>query len=146
MSTQRNSRRRETQRRGGFTLMEILLVLAILVVLGGLSMFAFQSTLRSAKIKEAKVQIGAWKGPISQYLLEFGQIPQTLDNLANPNSNDTSGNKQTVFLDTAKIPLDPWGNPYQYEPQGTKSRAGYDLYSTGPDGQAGTADDIGNWQ
>ncbi len=46
----------------------------------------------------------------------------------------------------AKIPRDPWGNEYQYTCPGVHNVDSYDLYSFGPDGQRGTADDIGNWQ
>ncbi|MDB6120166.1 MAG: ral secretion pathway protein, partial [Verrucomicrobiaceae bacterium] len=44
-----------------------------------------------------------------------------------------------------KLTLDPWGNPYNYRKPGTKDKNGYDVYSNGPDGQADTGDDIGNW-
>ena len=44
-----------------------------------------------------------------------------------------------------EIPLDPWGNPYIYECPGKRNTAGYDLSSMGPDGRAGTDDDITNW-
>jgi general secretion pathway protein G len=43
------------------------------------------------------------------------------------------------------IPEDPWGNPYYYQFPGTRSNKGYDVWSGGPDGTSGTADDIGNW-
>jgi len=47
--------------------------------------------------------------------------------------------------DQNKILLDPWGNPYQYRYPGIHNTTGYDLWSKGPDGRDGTADDIGNW-
>jgi general secretion pathway protein G len=49
------------------------------------------------------------------------------------------------YIEGGKIPLDPWGEPYQYAYPGTKNKGGYDLWSKGPDKQSGTADDIGNW-
>jgi general secretion pathway protein G len=45
----------------------------------------------------------------------------------------------------AKLPVDPWGHKYIYENPGKHNTNGYDLFSAGPDGKAGTADDIGNW-
>ncbi|MEO6246012.1 MAG: type II secretion system protein GspG, partial [Opitutaceae bacterium] len=42
------------------------------------------------------------------------------------------------------IPLDPWGHPYVYEFPGRVNVSGYDVVSMGPDGQAGTADDVVN--
>ena len=41
---------------------------------------------------------------------------------------------------------DPWGNEYQYLPEGEKNPESYDLWSYGPDGEDGTEDDIGNWK
>jgi general secretion pathway protein G len=41
---------------------------------------------------------------------------------------------------------DPWGNPYRYDVPGQRSGGAYDVYSAGPDGKPGTADDIGNWE
>ena len=43
------------------------------------------------------------------------------------------------------LPPDPWGNPFQYEFPGRRNPDSYDLWSFGPDGVNGTADDIGNW-
>jgi general secretion pathway protein G len=43
------------------------------------------------------------------------------------------------------IPVDPWHHPYLYENPGKHNPNTYDLYSAGPDGKAGTDDDIGNW-
>ncbi|MBE7558282.1 type II secretion system protein GspG [bacterium] len=44
------------------------------------------------------------------------------------------------------MPLDPWGNAYVYEYPGRHNERGYDLMSLGPDGRAGTEDDICNWR
>ena len=44
-----------------------------------------------------------------------------------------------------KIPLDPWGEPYQYRFPGVKNKGSFDLFSKGPDKLEGTEDDIGNW-
>jgi general secretion pathway protein G len=44
-----------------------------------------------------------------------------------------------------QVPLDPWNNPYLIRNPATMSKDKVDLYSAGPDGQANTPDDIGNW-
>jgi general secretion pathway protein G len=49
------------------------------------------------------------------------------------------------YIEGNNVPIDPWGEPYQYEYPGKHNKAGYDLWSKGPDKQSGTADDIGNW-
>jgi general secretion pathway protein G len=46
----------------------------------------------------------------------------------------------------SSLTKDPWNNDYFYEYPGKHKPGGYDLYSAGPDKQAGTDDDIGNWQ
>jgi general secretion pathway protein G len=121
------SRRRRNRAPAGFTLMEVLLVLAILVILGSLTFFAFGDVLFGAKRKTAKIQIDGLKTPMQTFLLEENRYPQTLEELWTP------------------LGLDPWGNQYQYEPP-TDSSAGaqYKISSNGPDGQAGTGDDVSN--
>jgi general secretion pathway protein G len=52
-------------------------------------------------------------------------------------------NWQGPYLE--KFPVDPWGNRYTYECPGWHNTNAYDLFSAGPDGRLGTADDIGNW-
>jgi len=44
-----------------------------------------------------------------------------------------------------QLPLDPWGNVYQYTNPGTRSTGAFEVYSIGPDRKANTSDDIGNW-
>ena len=51
---------------------------------------------------------------------------------------------QGPYLDK-ESPLDPWDNPYQYSYPGTRNQDRFDIWSFGPDGADGTADDIGNW-
>jgi general secretion pathway protein G len=45
----------------------------------------------------------------------------------------------------AEVPKDVWGNVYHYEFRGKRSKDGYEIFSAGPDGKPGTADDLGNW-
>ncbi len=47
---------------------------------------------------------------------------------------------------TKELPIDPWGNDYNYAKPAVKSRGAFDVYSSGRDGKAGTRDDIGNWE
>jgi general secretion pathway protein G len=132
------SRRRRNRAPAGFTLMEVLLVLAILVILGSLTFFAFGDVLFGAKRKTAKIQIDGLKTPMQTFLLEENRYPQTLEELWTPSQK--TGRKYADPLG-----LDPWGNQYQYEPP-TDSSAGaqYKISSNGPDGQAGTGDDVSN--
>jgi general secretion pathway protein G len=135
-------------RRRGFTLIEVLLVLVILVILASFAVMQFGGVRDDAQIDQAKTQIGLFKTGLELYELKFGDFPATNEGLealrtGPANSADTSNWKP--LLDT-QVPLDPWGNPYQYSFPGTHNPNKYDLWSMGPDGQEGTSDDIGNWE
>ena len=137
----RSSRRR----RSGFTLIEVLLVMVILVILGSLAVGMFSNTQRGANMKAARSQIGLWKTPIETYNLELNSYPPDLEALRSPPANLTNPQKWNGPY-TESIPNDPWGNPYQYMVPGRNRPDSYDLWSLGEDGQDGTEDDIGNWQ
>lgn len=134
------------RRRGGFTLIEVLLVLVILVTLASLAVTTFDGISRRAKINAAKVQLGLFKGQLDLYKMSLNWYPSTQQGLA------ALCNPPTDLVDpglwdgpyTEKIPYDPWDQEYRYQCPGTN--ADYDLWSAGPDLQDNTEDDIGNWQ
>jgi general secretion pathway protein G len=134
------SRKRSRRRRGGFTLMEVLLVLAILVILGALAFFSFSDVLFGANTKAAKVQIDGLKVPIAQFLLEEGRYPGSLEELSSPGPRTGR-----IHLDQP-VGLDPWGAPYGYEVPSDTSNPNLKprIWSNGPDMQQGTGDDITN--
>jgi general secretion pathway protein G len=59
---------------------------------------------------------------------------------------DGATNWHGPYFDPPQLPIDPWGNAYQYAYPGKHNPTGYDLWSAGPDGKSGDADDIRNWQ
>ncbi len=135
------------RRRAAFTLMEVLLVLVILVILGSMSVTFISMAQKSALLKAAKSQIGLFDTPLAEYNLELNSYPTTaqgLDALRHPPTDLRSSAEWHVFL-SKEVPLDPWKNPYQYQCPGQHNPETYDIWSFGPDGQNGTADDIGNW-
>ncbi|MEX2120973.1 MAG: type II secretion system major pseudopilin GspG [Pirellulales bacterium] len=139
------SRRR---RRQGFTLIEVLLVLVILVILGSFAVFQVGAAQRKALNNAAKSQIGTFQTPLDMYQLDVGQYPSTsagLDALLYPPSELQNPNKWGPEAYINKIPQDPWQRPYQYSYPGKMNTESYDIWSFGPDGQDGTEDDIGNW-
>ena len=81
--------------------------------------------------------------------IDMGDYPSTNEGLAvllTPPGN--AGDKwHGPYIDAVggKLPVDPWGQPYEYRYPGVKNPGGYDLFSKGPDKTADTADDIGNW-
>ena len=74
----------------------------------------------------------------------MNKFPSKLEDLWEKPSDSTLADKwDGPYLEELKE--DPWGNPYQYAPQGKKNVGKFDLWSNGPDGKSGTDDDIGNW-
>jgi general secretion pathway protein G len=139
------SRSRNRRRRGGFTLMEVLLVLAILVILGALVAMNFGNVLGKADSDAARSQIGLFEPAIKMYFLHVKQYPATLEALRTAPNDLPNPTKWVGPYLEKNVPLDPWGRPYQYASPGRYYLDSYDIWSLGPDGQDGTQDDIGNW-
>ena len=85
---------------------------------------------------------GGIKSALGQYEVDAGKYPGSLQDLVLRPEIFT--NWHGPYLD--KLPVDPWGSPYYYLYPGKHNPNGYDLWSAGPDGKEGTADDVGNWQ
>ncbi len=131
----RNRSRIRRQRRG-FTLMEVLLVLIILVVLAGFAIQNFSGLGESARRNAAKAQVVQLASSVSQYKMLMQQLPPNLEALKDQPSDLATPGDWTQLL--KKIPLDPWGHPYEYKING----ASFEIRCVGPDGQSGTSDDI----
>lgn len=134
--------RLQRRRRGGFTLMEVLLVLVILVILGSMAGIFIRSARKKANIDAARSQIGLFENSISLYELHMMQYPSSnegLQALLTPAGDST--NWAGPYLNKPTVPLDPWGNPYQYQLQDAET---YRIWSFGPDRVDGTEDDISN--
>ncbi|MGC3967656.1 MAG: type II secretion system major pseudopilin GspG [Pirellulales bacterium] len=145
---QRLSQVRRRRSRAGFTLMEVLLVLAILVILGSLAAVSFRGVMSDADSKAAKSQVGLFKPAIEVYQLTFKQYPSSLTALVQPPPEVDQDKWQKIIapsFPSGTLPKDPWGNEYQLVVPGTHNPNGYDVFSVGPDGAPGTADDVGNW-
>lgn len=135
---------RPFSKRSAFTLIEVLLVLIILVILGSLAINVFIGTQDRANIDAAKAQVGLVSVPINLYRLHTNRYPQQLEDLWQEPSDTTLAEKWNgPYVEQLKP--DPWGNPYQYTAEGKNNSNKFDFWSSGPDGQSGTDDDIGNW-
>lgn len=134
-----------TAERAGFTLMEVLLVLVILVILAGLAVPLITNTQKNALNRAAKSQVGLFASPLNQFHLDMNRYPtaeQGLDALVTAPSD--GGTKwKGPYMES--IPEDPWGQKYQYKAPGDHNTQTFDIWSNGPDGSSGTEDDIGNW-
>lgn len=132
-------------RRGGFTLVEMLLVLVILATLAAIVVPKFAGRTRQAKETAAKSQITNFSTALDAFEVDNGYYPKGADGLQDllvPPQEAT--NWRGPYLKQA-IPLDPWGSPYLYECPGKNNPDSYDIMSMGPDGREGGGDDIANW-
>jgi general secretion pathway protein G len=138
--------RRATRR--AFTLLEIMIALAILGLLVGLSVSNFAGIFDGAQIKTATLFVNeSIKLPLTSYRIAMGDYPSTAEGLQALITAPSAHGEQWhgPYLTDAKVPLDPWKQPYVYRYPGTKNKTGYDIFSKGPDKTEGTQDDIGNW-
>ena len=131
----------------GFTLMEVLLVMAILVILGSVVVANFGNIFGKAKEDVAKTQLHALETPLNTYKLHVGQYPSTETGLESLRTPPSDGNLQQKWRGPylpKPIPADPWENAYNYErvndPQ--TNQMGFRIWSTGADLIDGTDDDI----
>ena len=140
-------RRRRTAGRG-FTLVEVLLVLVILVVIASLVVTAIGPARRQANIRAARAQIGIFESALGLFQLDIGDYPQTDQGLEALREAPSDLNKPEAWAGPylqKPVPNDPWGQPYQYEYPGTHDELMPDIWSMGPDMIEGSDDDIGNW-
>ena len=137
--------RRKGRGSSGFTLIEVLLVLIILVILGSLTVNIFTGTQVKANISAATAQIGLVCPQIDLYHLHMTRFPSKLEDLwVEPSDSDEADKWGGPYME--KLKPDPWGTPYQYAAEGKKNKRKFDFWSNGPDRQNGTDDDIGNWE
>lgn len=135
-------------RTGGFTLVELLVVLAILVLLAGLVGPQVLNQLGGAQSKTARVQIADLVQAAEIFKLDVGRFPhedEGLQALVSEPSGAPGWNGP--YLRRNQVPSDPWGNSYQYRNPG--EHGDIDIYSLGADGQPGGKDEnavVGSWQ
>ena len=159
--------------RAGFTLTELLIVMAILVLLVSLIGPRLLGSKQKADINAVRTQIGMFQSALERYAVDMNRFPSTEESLsalvAKPNgdggttdSADSSSNESEStdsstsesggdswdgpYLKTETLPRDPWGHAYAYEYPPTHNKINVpDIWSFGPDGQENTEDDIVSW-
>ncbi|MGX5175105.1 type II secretion system major pseudopilin GspG [Aliikangiella sp. IMCC44653] len=137
------------RKQSGFSLLEILVAMAIMAILGGIMVTQFMGKTEEANLLRIKGDIQAVKSALIQYHADNFLLPTTEQGLEalvqKPQTSPEPKNYSSRgYLDG--LMNDPWGNPYQYAYPGEFGE--YDIYSLGADGEEGgegLATDIGNW-
>jgi general secretion pathway protein G len=134
----------QPKRNTGFTLVEILIALTILVLLAGGGIVAYQKVLVNANNKAARLAVEDGRGSIELYITAMGVAPDSdegWDALMTAPEEDTK--KKNWYRIIEEKPVDPWGNELKYEKiEDSDSFKTFKVWSVGPDGDDGTEDDI----
>ncbi len=128
----------------GFTLLEIMLVVGIIVIILGVAVARLGNTTGIAKDMRVRADIQAINTQLKLYESMNGFFPTTEQGIQALVVQPTTDPKPTRWYQLFKdMPKDPWGNDYIYLSPGKKNPDSFDLYSAGPDRKPDTADD--NW-
>lgn len=139
-----------TNRASAFTLLEILVVLAIIGLLAGLAITSSDKIFGQSQDAVAKIFVrDSLKTSLVRYKIDLGDYPSTAEGmqalLSAPANKTDRWRGPYIDAPGNRLPADPWGEPYQYRYPGVKNKGGFDLFSKGADKTEGTEDDIGNW-
>jgi len=137
---------------GGFTLIELMVVIVILGILAGLIIPRIMGRPEEARRMKARVQIESIETALKLYKLDNGRYPTTEQGLQALVEAPTVGQlaktwREGGYLEKGKVPKDPWRNEYVYISPGVNGDC--DISSYGPDGEPGGEgedEDINNWE
>jgi general secretion pathway protein G len=140
-------------RNAGFTLIEIMAVVIIIGLLTTIVGAAIFQQVDKGRVTTAQAQINSLEGVLELYRMDNGRFPTTeqgLEALVREPSQDPAPRSYPAggYLKGGRVPLDPWGQPYQYEAPGQHNSHSFDLWSFGADGAVGGEGvdaDLGNW-
>ena len=136
--------------RRGFTLLEILIAVAIVGMLVGLAVTNTDKILGQSQDGVAKLFVNeSLKTSLVRYRIDLGDYPSTDEGIkaliTAPDGKTDRWRGPYMDAKSGNVPVDPWGEAYQYRYPGTHNTESYDLFSKGRDKTADTPDDIGNW-
>ncbi|MHB8255063.1 MAG: type II secretion system major pseudopilin GspG [Acidiferrobacter sp.] len=132
----------------GFTLIEVMVVMVIIGILAAVIVPKIMNRPNEARVVAAKNDIRSIESALKLYRLDNGQYPTQQQGLkalvTKPSSGPAApGWRSGGYL--PRVPVDPWGKPYQYLNPGIHGRV--DVFSYGPNGQShGMKGVIGSWQ
>jgi len=137
------------RRQGGFTLLEVIIVIVIIGLLATVVVQNLAGEVDKARVTKAQADVRALESALNMYKLDNFRFPSTEQGLRalteRPNSAPEARNWRNGGYVTS-LPQDPWGNPYQFLSPGQHGTI--DVFSLGADGKAGGEGDdadIGNW-
>ncbi|MFC3912596.1 type II secretion system major pseudopilin GspG [Pseudaeromonas sharmana] len=135
-----------TQRQRGFTLLEIMVVIVILGILASIVVPNLMGNKEKADRQKAVTDIVALENALDMYKLDNSRYPTTeqgLEALVSKPSGDPEPKNYRDGGYIKRLPKDPWGGDYQMLSPGEHGKI--DVFSMGLDGEAGSDDDVGNW-
>jgi general secretion pathway protein G len=138
---------RKNPPRSGFTLIEVMIVLFILVMLAGMAVLGVRGSQARAQKQTALTNVRMLKSAVDLYTVAVGRPPsaeQGLAALVTCPSDVPEGKWSGPYIEATAKSTDPWDNEYQYAYPG-KNGGEFDIWSYGPDMMDGTEDDIGSW-
>lgn len=150
MHQHRGIRRGLKAARSGFTLIEVMIVIAIIVALSGLIGVAVLGRQKEAKVGLAQTDVNNLKSALKQFYLTYDRFPKDeegIEVLWNKEKldADSDATKWKKFLEDP-MPNDRWGHAWEYRQQSEHGDPdNFDLWSLGPDGQDSTGDEIVSW-
>ena len=144
---------RSLRRRRGFTLIEIMAVVLIIGLLSGIVGVAVFGQIDRARQNTSRAQMKQIESALAFYQMENGRFPTTDQGLSalvqKPSAGPEPRNyREGGYLQSGRLPVDAWSNPYQYAYPGSNNANSFDIWSFGADGASGgsgTDEDIGNW-
>jgi general secretion pathway protein G len=127
---------RDSKRRfGGFTLLELLVVIVIIGLLAGYVAPRYFAQVGKSEIQVARAQIESLEKALDQYRLDMRRYPSAEEGLEALVAKPASATVWSGPYLKKAVPNDPWGRPYVYRTPGAKGD--FDLISYGRDGKAG---------
>ncbi|MFT4550310.1 MAG: general secretion pathway protein G [Verrucomicrobiales bacterium] len=135
------------RKQNAFTLIEIVLVLAIIALLLGAAVFKLTGVFESGQTNRVQQDLSTFQSALNLYRMNAGTFPSSEQGLMALVEKPSSGRQPKSWQQTMKTEqVDPWQNPYGYSFPSRHGQNEPDVWSFGPDMVDGTEDDIGNWE